>query len=777
MLTSVFSKKLFLSFIAVLLVGTAFAGVALVEASAQSEPLPTSPARLSVTGCDTEAWIPGAVSDSPNVRTLRQHCRILVGTYNSWAFHTDATNVSSHSILQNSGDRIAWGTGRFDAWQGITVDTFEDGRQYISELKLPGTDTGRLGGSIPVTLCQLSNVQQLDLSSNRFSGSIPSCLANNMNFTFFSLGDNELSGGIPAGFGRLPRLAVFEVYQNNLEGSLPGGFPSLIYLDVSDNSLSGTLPDSIGRNTNTSATEPGTDPNEADNAVSNLTVFKLNSNDFSGEIPSSYSRFTRINIFDIANNNLTGDIDYSWLNSISFVNQRGHQPTLNLENNRLCFAQNSLITHRSLVEPDAANIFSGFAKTQSKQPRYMYGIFRLAGQLCEGGIQSPSGMLPPPGGINTEGERGEGGFRFSPDVLPPVTNISKTLSEDRNSMMLSWDAPLNPQTNQGYTGVNYHIFIRASQDASLNNGQLIVPNSNRENAPVLEGQQGYTRSTPFRTFQVSLNDLTEGNAMPLSIDQYVVTITPYRIFREPALRGPMQPSPTPTTLPSLTSTTQPNPAVAQPVPTIGTSMFANYIFGEPSKGIVEGWRAYNVIANGTSAQRMASNLGVDRNDSIYSWDAAVQRWSEHPALRDSGTLDQGTSVMFNKGVFGPDNLRFAGLSRADENMVLTLHQGWNILAPAVEELAQEDFDDSGTVLFSTSLVDCDNLAGILAIVTYDLVLQDFKIALPCHPNLPIPAGYTALDALDENDTMYVFFQSQLAVPITWDTRTNRYGPA
>ncbi len=157
------------------------------------------------------------------------------------------------------------------------------------------------------------------------------------------------------------------------------------------------------------------------------------------------------------------------------------------------------------------------------------------------------------------------------------------------------------------------------------------------------------------------------------------------------------------------------------------------------------------------------------------WDSENQQWNTHPTQGDeSGFLSQGTAVMFRRGVTEADNLKFAGLSRADENMVLTLRQGWNLLAPATDEFEVDS--DNPYVVFEENLVDCENLAGVLAIITYDSMIKEFKLALPCHPNV-LPSGYQELDAIDSRDTMYVFFESQLSVPITWDITSQRYGSA
>ncbi len=215
----------------------------------------------------------------------------------------------------------------------------------------------------------------------------------------------------------------------------------------------------------------------------------------------------------------------------------------------------------------------------------------------------------------------------------------------------------------------------------------------------------------------------------------------------------------------------------KPIKSISENGISYYIYGGGRVWCNEGWRAFNVLADGTSAQEMARDLGLSADENVFSWDAEEQRWNVHPTADEpSGALDQGTAVMFQGGVSAEEYIRDAGLGRADEDVVVTLHQAWNLLAPAT---ATEDFTvDEGNphIVFDDSLSDCRNLAGVLAIITYDSQYGEFKIALPCHPDL-IPAGYEPLDAIDSRDSMWVFFQSQLPVPITWDVSSSSYGPA
>jgi len=78
------------------------------------------------------------------------------------------------------------------------------------------------------------------------------------------------------------------------------------------------------------------------------------------------------------------------------------------------------------------------------------------------------------------------------------------------------------------------------------------------------------------------------------------------------------------------------------------------------------------------------------------------------------------------------------------------------------------------IVFDDSLSDCTKPGWGASHHYLRFQFEEFKIALPCHPDLT-PAGYERLDEVDERDSMWLFFQSQLPVPITWGGSS--YGPA
>ncbi len=115
---------------------------------------------------------------------------------------------------------------------------------YLASLRELTLYGNRLTGLIPETLGNLSNLEKLELSNNSLSGPIPSSIGNISGLTSLSLYLNQLSGGIPAQLGQLENLEVLNLRANNLRGQLPsmlGNWTELTFLDLSSNHFDGPL--------------------------------------------------------------------------------------------------------------------------------------------------------------------------------------------------------------------------------------------------------------------------------------------------------------------------------------------------------------------------------------------------------------------------------------------------------------------------------------------------------------------------------------------------------
>lgn len=98
---------------------------------------------------------------------------------------------------------------------------------------------------------EMVNAYEIWLDLNSISGSIPDSLPTTL--ASLSLTENEIHGTIPASIGQLTEMQQLWLYGNALMGNLPtelGGLQKLATLQVEGNSLSGEMPASVCENLN-----------------------------------------------------------------------------------------------------------------------------------------------------------------------------------------------------------------------------------------------------------------------------------------------------------------------------------------------------------------------------------------------------------------------------------------------------------------------------------------------------------------------------------------------
>ena len=194
------------------------------------------------------------------------------------------------------------------------------------------------------------------------------------------------------------------------------------------------------------------------------------------------------------------------------------------------------------------------------------------------------------------------------------------------------------------------------------------------------------------------------------------------------------------------------------------------------------WRFHSVIRDGVTPAQIAARLALPAGWKLHSWDSAAQRWQPHSATSGANTaLREGSSVVFRGPWYSAGTLRSAGLGRSDE---ATLNPGWNIFLPAADALglSRGDFtataDGGPAVLFDPRLVNCDALAGVLVIYSYNQLdpqsRNGFRLALPCHQQLQAELGYPPINTISENDTLYVWFNN--TTPATLTYQNGQYSP-
>ncbi|XP_027357227.1 receptor-like protein EIX2 [Abrus precatorius] len=149
-----------------------------------------------------------------------------------------------------------------------------------------------------VTKFRLKNPQySLILASNQFEGPIPPFLRRSM---FLDLSNNKFSSSLPflCASGVAETLYSLDLSNNQLSGQIPdcwSHFKSLVYLDLNHNKFSGKIPTSMG-------------------SLHQLQALLLRNNNLTEEIPFSLRSCTKLVMIDVAENGLSGPIP-TWIGS------------------------------------------------------------------------------------------------------------------------------------------------------------------------------------------------------------------------------------------------------------------------------------------------------------------------------------------------------------------------------------------------------------------------------------------------------------------------------
>ncbi|KAB1213346.1 Receptor-like protein 12 [Morella rubra] len=156
----------------------------------------------------------------------------------------------------------------------------------------------KLYGSIPMSMCNATNLEVLDLSGNFFSCSIPQCLIGMRNLKKLNLRRNNLTGTISATFTSQSYLRVLALNGNQFEGKLPKSLANctdLLILDLGNNHIEDTFPCWL-------------------KSASGLRILILRFNKFYGPIgcPGPNATWPELQIIDLASNNFSGKIPTNW---------------------------------------------------------------------------------------------------------------------------------------------------------------------------------------------------------------------------------------------------------------------------------------------------------------------------------------------------------------------------------------------------------------------------------------------------------------------------------
>ncbi|KAF5955180.1 hypothetical protein HYC85_008036 [Camellia sinensis] len=166
---------------------------------------------------------------------------------------------------------------------GGSIDLQLDGMVGLKSLNL---GFNQFIGSVPINLGKSMVLEELGLSSNRFEGKFPEAIANYSHLTAIDL---SLNGSIPGDLLSQSNLLSLDLSYNSLSGSIPANMsPTLVRLRLGNNQLNGTIPSS------------------SFGSLQTLTYLELDNNSLSGPIPPELSSCKNLALLNLANNHLTG---------------------------------------------------------------------------------------------------------------------------------------------------------------------------------------------------------------------------------------------------------------------------------------------------------------------------------------------------------------------------------------------------------------------------------------------------------------------------------------
>ncbi|XVF79301.1 hypothetical protein PTKIN_Ptkin14bG0210500 [Pterospermum kingtungense] len=165
---------------------------------------------------------------------------------------------------------------------------------------------GIFTGSIPASIGNLSQINEIDLYNDDFRGELPLSLGKLQNLMDLYLAGNNFTGQIPNAFTNLTKLTRINFHSNNFNGQLPLSLFNLtqpVDVDFSVNQLTGPLPSDI-------------------KGHAGLVYLDISDNLLKGTVPSWLFALPLLNHLDLSYNQLDGFNDEFQVNSSQLVDQR-----------------------------------------------------------------------------------------------------------------------------------------------------------------------------------------------------------------------------------------------------------------------------------------------------------------------------------------------------------------------------------------------------------------------------------------------------------------------
>ncbi|XP_062151716.1 receptor-like protein 6 [Alnus glutinosa] len=196
--------------------------------------------------------------------------------------------------------------------------------EFVEFVKVPVLHSLDISGNqlseFPNFLRNQHELEYLNLSNNEIHGQVPEWMWNTSSTSLQIL---DLSNNFLTGFGHhlifLPwtRLQVLDLKSNLLQGSLPIPPVSTFIFSISNNSLTGNIPELFCNLSSLKVLDLGNNnlsdslPQCLDNFGASLSVLDLRKNKFQGSIPDTWIRSQYLSIINFSQNKFQGHLSRS----------------------------------------------------------------------------------------------------------------------------------------------------------------------------------------------------------------------------------------------------------------------------------------------------------------------------------------------------------------------------------------------------------------------------------------------------------------------------------
>ena len=276
---------------------------------------------VQMEGCRVQGTLPSEWSELGLLSIVKLYGNQISGTLPpSWSHLSVLSDIMLHGNLLSGTIPTEWGNLR-------ALNYFQTSSQAYYGLS--PTEANRFSGSIPTELGRLTNLGTLMLAIPTLAGTVPSELGLLTKAQILVVGGDRMSGTIPTALGKLnSRLALLMVTGNRISGTLPTLAPlppansALRDLVVADGLISGSLPTEWSRLSllervilkNNRLT--GELPVSWASGFEYVEVLDVSHNSLSGTLPNTYQYYRLQNLW-LDHNRITGYLPPAWSSMIS----------------------------------------------------------------------------------------------------------------------------------------------------------------------------------------------------------------------------------------------------------------------------------------------------------------------------------------------------------------------------------------------------------------------------------------------------------------------------